>query len=76
MKITYQSKNYKPEAVLNRYVKYAPWDGGTFHFCEVGEDRQFDLRQGTVTADELPDGLAEAAIEHYKTSWHYLDWPL
>jgi hypothetical protein len=76
MKVTYQSKNYKPEAVLKRYVKYGPWDGGIFLFCEVGGDRRFDLRQGIVDPSELPNGLAAAAIAHANVSWHYLDWPL
>ena len=76
MKVTYQSRNYNQEAVLKRYVKYCPWDGGSFEFCEVGGDRRFDLRQGTVDAGELPSGLADAAIAHEKVSMSYLEWPL
>ena len=75
MNVTYQSKNYSPEAVLKRYVKYCPWDG-TFEFCEVGGDRRFDLRQGTVDDNELPDGLPDAAIAHANVSMSYLEWPL
>jgi len=76
MNVTYQSKNFSTEAVLKRYVRYGPWDGGVFEFCEVGGNRRFDLRQGTVTADELPCDLADAAIAHYKVSMAYLEWPL
>jgi hypothetical protein len=75
MKVIWQSKDYAPEAILKRYVRYGPWDGGVFEFCEVGIDRRFDLRQGTVTADELPRDLAEAAIAHYEVSMSYLEWP-
>jgi hypothetical protein len=75
MKITYQSKNYSPQAVLTRYVKYHPWDG-EFAFCEVGKNRRHDLRQGTVEPSELPTGLASEAIAHVEVSIHYLTWPL
>jgi hypothetical protein len=74
MKITYQSKNYTAEAILKRYVRKINAEGG-YDFCEVGEDRRFDLRQGTVDADELPDSIRAAADEHYKTSRSYIDWP-
>lgn len=73
MKVTYQSKKYTPEAVLKRYVRHTP--GGGYDWCEVGKDRRYDLRQGTVEADELPDALRMAADEHYKISLNYIDWP-
>jgi hypothetical protein len=75
MKITYQSKKYTPEAVLARYVQYHFWNG-EFGFCEVGGDRRYDLRQGTVERGELPDDIANAAIEHAKVSQLYVRWPL
>jgi hypothetical protein len=75
MKVTHQSKNYSPEAVLARYVKYLPWSG-EFEFCEVGRDRRFDLRQGTVEYAELPDGLPEKAILHAERSCSYITWPI
>lgn len=62
--------------VCSRYVKY---DGfGVYRWCEVGEDRRFDLRQGTCAVDDLPLDVAAAAIERrHKGVWpFYVDWPL
>ena len=74
MKITYQSKNYAPEEVTKRYVRRSSAAGG-YDFCEVGEDRRYDVRQGTVEPDELPDSVRNAADELRKTSCAYVDWP-
>lgn len=74
MKITYQSKSYAPDAILKRYVRRSTAAGG-YDFCEVGKDRRYDLRQGTVEPDELPDAIRNAADEHYKVSCSYIDWP-
>lgn len=71
--VTSQSKNYAPEAVLKRYVRF---DGETYLFCEVGIDRRYDLRQGTVTEDELPESIAAKARAR-KGFWpSYVEWPL
>jgi hypothetical protein len=74
MKFTYCSKNCAPENVLKRYVRRICSSGG-YYFCEVGEDRRFDLRQGTVEAEELPEAVRQAADEHYKVSIFYIEWP-
>lgn len=74
MNITHQSKSYTPENVLKRYVRRTSADGG-YHFCEVGKDRRYDLRQGTIDACELPEAVRVAADENYKVSMHYVDWP-
>jgi len=75
MKITYQSKSYSPEKVTKRYVRRSSAAGG-YDFCEVGEDRRFDVRQGTVEPDEIPEAVRAAADELRKTSCAYVDWPL
>lgn len=74
MKVTYQSKAYAPEAVTKRYVRRSSAAGG-YDWCEVGQDRRYDIRQGTVEADELSDAIRTAADEHYKVSMSYIDWP-
>lgn len=74
MKITYQSRNYDPAKVMNRYVRRTCATGG-YDFCEVGFHR-YDVRQGTVEADELPENIRKAADEHYKVSSSYIDWPM
>lgn len=62
--------------VCNRYAKYET--DGTFRWCEVGEDRRFDLRQGTCTVDDLPPDVAAAAIARRNNGvWpFYVDWPV
>jgi hypothetical protein len=74
MKITYQSKAYAPEHVTKRYVRRSSAAGG-YDWCEVGPDRRYDIRQGTVEPGELPDAIRAAADEHYKASCSYIDWP-
>lgn len=75
MKVTYQSMNYRPEAVLRRYVMCNCWDG-KFQFCEVGENRRYDLRQGIVEAGELPEAVRLAALERKGYIPGYVDWPM
>jgi hypothetical protein len=74
MIVTYQSKSYAPDKVTKRYVRRSCAAGG-YDFCEVGQDRRYDIRQGTVDPSELPDEIRIAADEHYKTSSSYIDWP-
>jgi hypothetical protein len=74
MKITYQSQKYSPEIVTARYVRRTCAAGG-YDWCEVGQDRRYDVRQGTVEADELSDEVRGAADENYKVSMSYVSWP-
>lgn len=72
MKVTYQSQNYAPEKVLRRYVCHGH-DG--YQFCEVGADRRYDLRQGTVDSSEIPETV-KAAADARKGYWPpYVEWP-
>lgn len=69
--VTSQSKNYVSESVLKRYVRF---DGENYHFCEVGFDRRYDLRQGIVTEKELPESIA-AKAKARKGFWpSYVEW--
>lgn len=76
MKIIAQARNYSPDLVKKRYVRFSL--DGAFHFAEVGDDRWIDLRQGTVERDELPESVAAAAeAEHKRGQWpSYVEWPL
>lgn len=75
MKIVYQSKDYDPEKVTDRYVR-SDLNGG-FWFCEcVGMDRRYDTRRGTVEAEELPDHIIKAAKEREGFYPSYVEWPL
>lgn len=72
----YDAEDPSGRWVCSRYVKY---DGaGIYRWCEVGEDRRFDLRQGTCAADDLPPDVAMAAsARRNKGVWpFYVDWPL
>lgn len=71
MHATYTSPRYSPDKVLKRYVKRV---GALYHFCEVGADRRYDLRQGIVDAAELPTDVrakADARAGHWPA---YVDW--
>lgn len=75
MKVTHQSKEYKPELVKSRYVRFCKFDG-IFYFCEVGKDRRFDIRQGSVDESELPKAVAIKARENCNIFPSYVEWPL
>lgn len=74
MNVTYSSRDYAPDHVRKRYVKHD--DGDRFRWCEVGDDRRYDLRQGSVDADELPPEIAAAARAAAGICPRYVDWPL
>lgn len=76
MKTIYQSANYAPDQVRQRYVKPSPFTPGEFIFCEVGDDRRFDLRQGTVDHSELPEDVRSAAEAQRGQAFGYVVWPL
>lgn len=73
MKIKNQSPKYAAEKVLRRYVKRV---GDEYWFCEVGQDRRYDLRQGIVEASELPEAVRLRADEQKGQYFGYVDWPI
>ena len=75
MEATFTAKEWQPGQVRARYVR-ANVKGGDYSWCEVGDDRRYDLRQGLVTAEELPDDI-RAAADALRGTWPgYVDWPL
>ena len=71
---THTAKNYSPGQVVSRYVRI---DGnGVFRFCEVGEDRWYDLRQGTVDREDLPADVIKAAEANRGKFPSYTAWPI
>ncbi len=75
MVITFQSKNYSPELVTARYVRRSPVDE-TYSFCEVGQDRRWDLRQGKVDGSDLPDDIRSQADAQRDQAFGYVQWPM
>ena len=73
MKVTYQSTNYAPEKIMRRYARCGP-DG--YEFCEVGKDRRYDLRRGTVEPNELPEAIRLKADALKGQYFAYVDWPI
>lgn len=71
--VTSTAKNYSPDKVLKRYVRT---DGARYFWCEVGEDRMYDLRQGRCMASDLPLAVIEAAEKRCGYSPSYVEWPL
>lgn len=73
MEITWQSTNYSPELIVERYVRAAPLDEG-YTVSEVGRER-YDLRQGRVSGDELPPEIRAAADALRGRAFAYVVWP-
>jgi hypothetical protein len=73
MRVTFQSRRYAPDDVRSRYVRrQAP---GLYAFCEGGDDRRFDLRQGYVDAAEIPEAVRKAADARAGYWPSYVSWP-
>lgn len=71
MRITYQSACYAPEAVRARYVRRS---GDIYRFCEVGEDRRYDIRQGVVEPHEVPRAVLDEADKRACQYYGYVEW--
>lgn len=71
MLITYTCPKYSPDAVRKRYVYCSSVKDQRFRFFEVGEDRRYDLRQGNVKADELPDDVRCASENQAFVEWPF-----
>lgn len=74
IRVTYQADSYAPERVLKRYVSYRIVEG-EFFFCEVGEDRRYDLRQGYVDATHVPLAIRITAYGQAGFYPPYVEWP-
>jgi hypothetical protein len=76
---TSAARDYSPDKVRNRYVQ-APGAGEVngWRWCEVGDDRRYDLRQGTCPPSDLPAEVMNAALDRRIAGvWpFYVDWPL
>jgi capsid portal protein len=73
MKVTYQSDKYSPDKVLKRYVQRI---GDEYRFCEVGQNRRYDIRQGIVDETELPETVKTAADARSGYFPSHVEWPL
>lgn len=78
IKVTSQSRGFSPDMVRKRYVSAPGFAMTEWRWCEVGDDRRFDIRQGFVTPDELPEDVRAAALARRENGvWpFYVEWPL
>ena len=75
IKITFVSPDYSPEKVKSRYVRFSP-RFNAFHFCEVGEDSRYDIRQGVVIDPSIiPEEIQTQAKEMQNKMFGYVVWP-
>lgn len=79
IKVTSSIKDFGPSMVRARYVS-APLGCGIdgMRWCEVGDDRWHDLRQGTCNPSDLPVDVMDAALDRRIAGvWpFYVEWPL
>jgi hypothetical protein len=72
METTYQADGYSPDLVRARYVRAA---NGSYRFCEVGDDRRYDLRQGIVEPSELSMAVRRKACALEGHAYGWVTWP-
>lgn len=73
---TFTAQGYTPEMVKTRYVRISI-SGDRFEFCEVGEDRRYDLRQGVVNDPSIiPAEIRTLAEQLRNAAFQYVEWPL
>jgi hypothetical protein len=75
VRVTSQAFDYSPHSVKRRYVRYSKLDQ-EFRFCEVGEHPAYDIRQGIITEDDLPEAIASEAKARYGQYPSYVFWPI
>lgn len=75
MTITYQSGSYTPERVVERYVRRSCVDD-SYTFCEVGEDRRWNIRTGKVDGDDIPGDIRSKADALRDQAFGYVAWPI
>ncbi len=72
--VRHEARDYRPDKVRKRYVRQSV--RGHFEFCEVGDDRRYDLRQGDVDVDVLPVDVVAEAESRRGMPPAYVEWPL
>lgn len=72
--VTFTAPQYSPNKVRRRYVRAeVAFDG--YRWCEVGDDKRYDIRQGTCDTADLPDDVRRAADALRGQTFAYVDWP-
>lgn len=72
---TWQTRTFDPAAVKSRYVRLK-LDRSGYEWCEVGEDRRYDLRRGDCDATDIPGDIRERADQLAGMVYRYVDWPI
>jgi hypothetical protein len=76
MQVTYTAKRYDPAIAHRRYVRAVIGEPGQYRWCEVNQHwPQWDMRQGSVRAQELPEAVRVAADARLGWSPSYVEWP-
>lgn len=70
--VTYTSERYRPELVVKRYVRASAHGG--YRWSETSAAHR-DLRQGTVTAGELPKAIRAEADRLAAQVFGWVEWP-
>lgn len=72
---TFTAADYAPKFVRARYVRRNALGDDEYSWCEVGDDRRYDLRQGGCHADDLPDDIRAAADMLRGHAFGFVPWP-
>ena len=56
----YKSKTYQPDLVVDSFVRYSPLDN-TYYFCERGNNKAYDVRQGVIGCKHIPKEVKQEA---------------
>ena len=75
MRVTYQSRGYSPEKVVDRFVRVSMYPN-LYIWCERGEDKRYDIRQGECFGHEVPEQIRMKADELKGDLFSYVLWPL
>lgn len=71
--VTHSDRRYAPDKVRRRYVR---WGWKRYFWCEVGDDRRYDLRQGSCDAADLTEDILEAVEARRGHAFAFVEWPL
>jgi hypothetical protein len=74
IRATYTARDYEPGKVWTRYVRID--QDGLLQFCEVGQDRRYDLRQGTCDREDVSEDVYRQALARSGFFPSYVTWPM
>jgi hypothetical protein len=75
LRVDYQRAGYAPDQVRKRYVRVDGFNA-ELRFCEVGECRAYDIRQGVVDPASVPEEIRREALARAGSWPSWVEWPL